>query len=536
MSSDDRDDASLSRPDRRRALGWGGAAVALSLGADATLLRHAWATPRFKATPFSLGIASGDPATDGFVIWTRLAPEPLKRGGGMPARPVGGSWEIAADEAMTRRVASGTATARPEHAHSVHVEVAGLEPGRDYFYRFEVGGAWSPVGRGRTLPAPRSADRITVVSAGCQRYEDGHFTAWRHIATDRPNLVIHYGDYIYEYKAIAPGTDRAAQVVRSMPGAPGKCLSLDDFRNRYAIYKLDPDLQAAHAAAPFVTSFDDHEVENDWAGFVSENSDVSRAAFANRRSAAFKAWYEHMPLRKSQAPRGPDILAYRRLRIGDLAQFDILDTRQYRSPQVCDAGWAVCPAAREKARTMLGRRQEEWLRSGLSMPRARWHVLAQQVPMARHDRNPDPAVLETNMDKWDGATAARDRLFSAVNEAAIARLVVLSGDVHQNRAYELHRDFDAPARSPLGVEFVATSISSGGDGRATPANAAKLLEINPHLKFVNAERGYVRHTISRDTWTADYVTVGKVSSPDGRPRVRTRFVVESGDVRLQAST
>ncbi|MCA0399767.1 MAG: alkaline phosphatase D family protein [Proteobacteria bacterium] len=526
------DIARFINPDRREVI------RTLGLGAgffltESTVSQHLWAKPFFKADPFSLGVASGDPAADGFVIWTRLAPAPLKTAGGMPPVAVEVAWELAADEAFLKPVRSGKAIAKPAMAHAIHVEIGGLETGREYFYRFSIEGIRSPVGRAKTFPVPSAAASIRFVSAGCQRYEDGFFTAWRAIAQERPDFVAHYGDYIYEYKAIKPDASRPVPIARDMPGMPEKCLTLNDFRQRYAIYKLDPDLQAAHAAAPFLSSFDDHEVENNWAGFDSEYEGVSKRAFALRRAAAFQAWYEHTPLRAAQMPKGPDILAYRRFRLGDLLQVDMLDTRQYRDPQPCGDGWKYCVDARDERRTMLGKAQESWLFSGFAGKPARWNLIAQQVPMMRFDRDPDSTLVETHMDKWDGAEAARKRLFDAAKEAKLANLVVLAGDVHHNRAAELKVNFDDPASANIGVEFVATSISSGGDGEAQPKSTSKLMQANPHLKFFNAQRGYVAHTLDAARWRADYRVLDKVSTKDGAASTRASFVVESGKPVLE---
>lgn len=518
-------------PDRRdflRALGLG-AGFFLS---ESAVSRHVWANPVFRADPFSLGVASGDPAADGFVIWTKLAPEPLRPGGGMPARPVEVRWEVSTDERMTRVIRSGLAGAKPQLGHSVHVELGGLEPGREYFYRFEVGGLRSPVGRAKTFPAPGSTAPVRFASAGCQRYEHGFFTAWRRIAGDRLDFIAHYGDYIYEYKAMKPDPDGKLVIARDMPGMPAKCLTLADYRNRYAIYKLDPDLQAAHASAPFIVSFDDHEVENNWAGYSSEYEGVSKQAFALRRAAAFQAWYEHMPLRARQMPKGPDVLAHRRFDIGGLIRLDVLDTRQYRDPQPCGDGWKTCPEAKAAERTMLGKAQEEWLYAGFRDSRATWNLLAQQVPMMRFDRNPDPTITETHMDKWDGAEAARNRLFAAAEAARIANLVVLAGDVHHNRAAELKVDFDDPSSRTAGVEFVATSISSNGDGVDQPKSTSALMSANPHMRFYNTQRGYARHHVTAGRWQADFQVLDKVSVKDAPATTRASFVVEAGKPAL----
>ena len=506
-----------------------GLGTAALLAATGGLFRSGvWASPVFTASPFSLGLASGDPAPDGFVIWTKIAPRPLERHGGMPRKAVEVDWAVATDERMQQGVQKGTATAHPELGHAVHVEVGGLEPGRDYFYQFTIGGERSRVGRARTLPpagAPVAQVRFGV--AGCQRYEDGYFTAYRQIATEHFDFVFHYGDYIYEYRLIRPG-ERPLPVVRVMPDEPDELYTLDDYRQRYAIYKTDPDLQAAHASAPFVMSYDDHEVDNNWAGDISEEN-TPPELFLLRRAAAFQAWYEHMPVRRALMPRGPDILAYRRFTIGDLISMNVLDTRLFRSDQPCGDGIkADCREALEPHRTMLGDTQERWLYDGFKNVRARWTVLGQQVVVMRNDRDPDPKIFAPSMDKWDGAMAARERLLAAVEAARLANVVVLTGDIHNNWAGELKKNFDDQSSATLGVEFVATSISSGGDGFETNDSFKALLAQSPHIKFFNSQRGYVRHVVTPDRWQADFQVLDKVSVRDGQVSTRKSFVVDNG--------
>jgi alkaline phosphatase D len=512
----------------RRTLLRGLGATALVTAAGGLFRAGVWASPVFAASPFSLGVAAGDPAPDGFVIWTKIAPRPLERGGGMPRKAVEVDWAVATDDRMRQVVQKGTATAHPELGHAVHVEVGGLETGREYFYQFTIGGERSPTGRARTLPpAGAAVAQLHFGVAGCQRYEDGYFTAYRHIAAERFDFVFHYGDYIYEYRVARPG-ERTVPVVRVMPGEPDEVYTLDDYRHRYAIYKSDPDLQAAHASAPFVMSYDDHEVDNNWGGDISEE-DTRPELFLLRRAAAFQAWYEHTPVRKALLPRGPELLAYRRLVVGELLSLNVLDTRLFRSDQPCGDGVkADCREALNPDRTMLGDTQERWLYDGFQSVRARWTVLGQQVMVMRHDRDPNPAVFAASMDKWDGAVAARDRLFAAVEGAKLPNLVVLTGDIHNHWAGELKKDFDDPGSATLGVEFVATSISSGGDGFDTNDASQAGLAQNPHMKFFNNQHGYVRHVVTPDRWQADFQVLDRVSRHDGQMSTRKSFVVEHG--------
>ncbi|CAN1520507.1 PhoD Phosphodiesterase/alkaline phosphatase D [Rhabdaerophilaceae bacterium] len=514
----------FNRRDLFKAMGLGAAFFA----SEMPIARHLWANPVFRSNPFSLGVASGDPAPDGFVIWTKIAPEPLAPNAGMPMRAVEVEWEVAADDAMRQVIQKGKAIARPEMNHAVHVEVAGLEANREYFYRFRVGAERSRIGRSKTFPAAGAdVTRMHFGVAGCQRYEDGWFTAFRYLADERFDFVYHYGDYVYEYRTLRAG-ERSNPIVRDMPGNPDEIYALADYRHRYALYKLDPDLQAAHASAPFLMSFDDHEVDNNWADMVSEEAGVPAEILALRRIAGFQAWYEHMPLRAAQRPNGPFIGAYRRLGFGNLAQIDVLDTRQYRSDQPCNDGWKVCAEAKDPNRTMLGKEQEAWLYDGFRTNTARWNVLAQQVPMMRLDRIPGPERTETHMDKWDGAEAARDRLFKAISEANIANPVVLTGDVHHNRAAELKTNFDDPKSKTIGVEFVATSISSNGDGVDRPTTHERYMQANPHFKFFNDQRGYVRHLVTPEKWTADYQVLEKVTEPNQPIKTRISLVTEAG--------
>jgi alkaline phosphatase D len=450
----------------------------------------------------------------------------------MPKKMVEVDWAVAADPAMRQVMQRGKASAHPELGHAVHVEVGGLEPSREYFYQFTIGGERSRAGRAKTLPAAGAGTaQIRFAAAGCQRYEDGYFTAFKRLAEERFDFVYHYGDYIYEYRAVRPG-ERPLPIVRVMPGEPDEIYTLSDYRHRYAVYKMDADLQDAHASAPFVMSFDDHEVDNNFAGDVSAEN-TPPELFRLRRAAAFQAWYEHMPVRRALMPRGPDILAYRRLAVGDLLDINVLDTRQYRSDQPCGDGVKPnCKEAFEPHRTMLGEAQERWLYDGFKANRAPWTVLAQQIIVMRNDRDPDPAVFAPSLDKWDGAVAARQRLFAAVEEANLKNLVVLTGDIHNNWAGVLKANFDDEASKTLGVEFVATSITSTGDGFDTNANYKALLSQDPHIKFFNNQRGYVRHVVTPERWRADFQVLDKVSVPGGALSTRRSLVVENGRVGL----
>lgn len=498
--------------------------AALALGGCATgpLRRRV----SFSDYPFSLGVASGDPLPDGFVIWTRLAPKPLE-GGGMPAHPVEVSWTVAEDERFTKTVRSGRQLATPDWAHSVHVEVAGLRPDRWYFYQFRCGAETSPVGRARTSPLPTAIPaHFKFAFASCQHYETGYFTAYDHMVRENLDLVVHLGDYIYE------GAGREKQIRRHA----GKELNtIEEYRNRHAQYKTDPYLQAAHAAAPWLVTWDDHEVDNNYAGEISEELDVTPRQLLVRRAAAYQAYYEHMPLRRSSIPVGPDMQLYREVSIGSLARFFVLDTRQHRSDQPCgDRRSVQCPEALSPRGTMLGASQREWLFSGLTATPARWNILAQQVMMALVDREAGTAKM-FSMDQWPGYEMERRKVLKFLQQHKVRNPVVLTGDIHSNWANELILPPDEKHEAPVAAEFVGTSISSGGDGRREPEKLKETLSENPFVKFHNAERGYVSCHLTPEQWRTDYRMVDFVTKPGANIHTRASFTLENGDSRLHRS-
>jgi alkaline phosphatase D len=515
-------DRLVSRLSRRDLLKFAGAAglaaIARPLVAQQTLAR-----PIFKAYPFTLGVASGDPLPDGVVVWTRLAPEPLE-GGGMPMTNVEVQWEIAADSRFRAVTQKGTAIARPELGHSVHVEVAGLEPGREYWYRFRAGDEASQTGRTKTAPAPGAAvDALRFAVCGCSHYETGYFTAFRRIADEQFDFVFHTGDYIYEGRA-----DGGRNPGRVRQHRGDELYTLVDYRNRYAQYKSDPDLMAAHASAPFIVTPDDHEVDNDYAGDLDER-DTPSELFALRRAAAYQAYYETMPLRRHAMPSGSHIGLHRRLHFGTLIDLSVLDTRQYRSKQACGGGSkAACAEAVDRARTMLGAEQEKWLFENLAAARSTWTVLGQQVPtFARDLRQIDPAA-RFQMDKWDGYVAARNRLYARLKETGAPSPVVLSGDVHQHFGSDLKLDFANPSSETVGVEFTNTSLAADGDGADVNASWERIKGDNPHIKYHSARRGYIACTATPATMRADFKILDRVTVPDQPARIGGSLVVEAG--------
>ena len=494
--------------------------IAAALGVSHALpARAAERKIRFDSYPFTLGVASGYPRPDGMVLWTRLLGKP-----GPSAIPV--RWEIAADETMRAIVAAGAAEAQPAWGHSIHVEARGLEPERWYWYRFLAGDAVSAVGRTRTAPAAGApVPRLRFAFASCQHFEYGYYTAYKHMLADDLDLVVFLGDYIYESSL------RRNQVrAHARSDEP---VTLDEYRARYAQYRGDLDLQSAHQAFPWIVTWDDHEVDNDYAGERQEDG-TPPEEFLLRRAAAYQAYYEHMPLPASMRPSGPQMQIYSALGWGGLANFYLLDGRQYRSPHACPrkAGGGneidprECSALHDPARTMLGAEQEAWLERQFGSSGAAWNILAQPVLMAqRKSKSGDRQTLWT--DSWDGYPAARKRLLESVAARKLANPVVIGGDVHMHFVADLKLDFD-DARSPVvASEFVGTSITSppGGWQRNMPA----ILAESPHLKYGNGERrGYVRASIAGGRFNAELIGLDTVRKPESRAEVLARFVVEDG--------
>lgn len=484
------------------------------------------AQPNFRTDPFTLGIAAGDPLPDGFVIWTRLVPEPQTPDGGMPPQSVPIRWEVAEDPAFRKIARSGTTIADANLAHSVHVEVDGLRAHRPYWYRFIVaGGGASPVGMARTAPASGAPlDQLRLAMVGCQDLEMGFFTAYAHLAREADlDVIFHYGDYIYEM-----GT-------RTTP-SPRKHLSaevhtLDSYRRRYAQYKADPDLQAAHAAAAFVMSFDDHEIDDNWAGEFDKDGNPP-SVFALRKAAALQAWYEHVPVRRAQRPGADGARMYRRLDYGDLVRMHVLDTRSHRSDQLCESSGLThddlnaCIPVDEPGRTMIGAAQEAWLERGL-VNDARWNFVAQQVLFMPYDARKDGASAPVvGKDNWNGYPLARQRLIDSISRHDLKNVVIGSGDLHQHVVGSVPRrteDLEGPA---IASEFLATSISSSGTGGPRYAGEDHAMDHNPNVKLLNNQRGYQLFTVTPDRWRAEVKVMDQVDSPGGSISTLATFAVD----------
>jgi alkaline phosphatase D len=498
-------------------------ARAAALGAAAVLRPStARAAPvRFTAYPFTLGVASGAPRSDSVVLWTRLAPSPLE-GGGMAPGGVEVRWEIAEDEKFARIAVHGKLTTDDAKAHAVHAEAGGLAPARWYFYRFIAGGESSPVGRTRTAPLRgRGDERLRLVVASCQQFEQGYFAAHRHIAAEDADLVAFVGDYIYE-------SSWGREHVRKH--SAGEPRTLADYRDRYGQYKSDADLRLSHAAAPWIVTWDDHEVDNDYANDRSEDLDPD---FLARRAAAYRAFFEHMPLRASALLEGGGMRIYDRFEWGSLATIHVLDDRQYRSYQACPKAsrggsntvGPECTERLDPQATLLGAEQERWLDAGLARSQARWNLIAQQTLFVPSGR-PAKRGLVHWTDGWDGYPAARERLLRSLVAGRAANPVLLGGDVHATITADVHAQPERPDSPVVATECCVTSITSQG---MSAGQMRAIAEANPHIRYANSEsRGYAVIELSSARMQARLRALDTPKRADAGVATLSTSVVEAG--------
>ena len=525
---------SKSQATRRDLLKWSVAAVAplsYALSSAQTSLKH---------NPFSIGVASGSPNHHSVVLWTRLMAEPGSSKTQFADTDVSVKWEVADDEGFKVNRRAGQVVALATLAHSVHLELDGLQSDRWYFYRFQIGDAQSSIGRTRTLPHPEAmVQKLRVAYASCQRWEHGYFSAYDHMCQENLDMVLFLGDYIYEYAA-------AANPVRLPKG--GWVSSLDDYRERYALHKSEKGLQAMHAQCPWLVTWDDHEVSNDYAGLERGQSGNISFNFAAQRARAYQAFYEHMPLRSSALTKSLDGLAqgaelriYGQVPYGKLANIYLLDDRQYRDRQVCNksdgygSGFVnpdQCEDWFNPKRSLLGAEQTQWLDQAFANAQkdARpWNVVAQQTIFGRRDFRIGAGHTLWN-DGWDGYSAARQQMTQSIQNNALKNPVLLGGDVHENWVGHVMADAYKDDSAKLGVEFCGAGITarSAGNSKLT----ARLAE-NPHFIFADSERkGYGVVEFTAKQIQTELRVVDDVRQRQTKIETLAKFEVEAGVPQL----
>ncbi|WP_346838429.1 alkaline phosphatase D family protein [Microbulbifer sp. SAOS-129_SWC] len=514
-----------------------------------------------SAVTFQHGVASGDPLQDAVILWTRATP--LENDPGKPLRI---TWELARDREFTDVLRRGSVETDLARDYTVKIDVRGLEPATDYFYRFVGAGENSAVGRARTLPE-RGVEQVKLAVFSCSNYPAGYFNAYQLAAqSDDWDAVLHLGDYIYEYGMGGYATERSAQIGRALPeDNRGELYTLTDYRKRYAVYRTDAGLQALHAAAPFIAVWDDHEIANDtWKG-GAQNHSADEGDFFARRAAAVQAYFEWLPIRPPQGERNPQI--YRSFQFGDLLDLHMLDTRVIArdkqlefSSYFDDAGnfdaQGFSAAMMDPARVLLGNKQREWLVDTVAKSGGRWQLLGQQVlmgkmtlplemmanfrhgggkknlaaelvalktaslkgePLTLSQRARIEKIVPYNLDAWDGYAAERETLYRELG-ALDKNLVVVAGDTHN--AWFNHLT-DAGGRR-VGLEFAAPSVTSPGMETYLKLNeesAAQLAQGLPvlidDLHYCNLhQRGYLALTFGRDAVQAEWKFVDNIDSPE----------------------
>jgi alkaline phosphatase D len=472
---------------------------------------------------FALGVASGDPLPDAVMLWTRLAADPLAADGGAPTGEVEVAYDVATDDSFSELVASGIAVARPEMGHALHVDVSGLEPDTWYVYRFRAGGRTSPVGRTRTFPsADATPEDLRFVFASCQDYQWGYYGAWGRVA-EEPDLdvVVFLGDYIYELNLGDLSPDGSGTRVWAGP----EPVDLEGYRRRYAQTKSDPQLQAAHEMAPWIVTWDDHEVSNNYAGDVAQ-ADVDTPASRERRLAAYQAWYEHTPVRIDPEPEDFDELPiHREFTYGELASFFVIETRQHADAPACRVDGSLvadegpsCEALESEDRSNLGEEQEQWLIDGLSRSDTTWNILANPIMLAGLNVG-TAEEPEITRDAWDGYPATRQRLLEAITTSEVPNPVVVTGDWHASFVLDVAAEPGGPTVMP---EFLASSIS-------TVLFDTDYRPNNPHVRYFVAEHGYAVVTVTPDDLRCDFRYITDVWDPDSPIGRTDSWVLAEGE-------
>jgi len=467
--------------------------------------------PIIATNPFTLGVASGDPLAESVILWTRLATDPLD-GGGMDDVEIPVVWEVALDADFRQIIRSGWVLAAPALGHSIHIDADGLGPDTWYWYRFRIDGQWtSAAARTRTLPAPGTQPAsFRIISASCQSYPSGYYTAHAHIAAEDVDLVTFLGDYIYE----GAGGSLRAHV--------GPLLrTLTDYRNRYAQYRLDPNLQAAHHRCPWMVTWDDHEVANNYADQELPGNRSNEDGLALRRNA-YQAYYEHMPLRIPKPDDFGFMDIYRSVDIGDLIRLYVLDGRQYRTPQPCNGQFVRCAEVDDPSNTMLGTDQRAWLEQEMESSSAIWNFIAQQTVFSPTPLG--PTLL--NPDQWDGYPVERQALMTLFR--SIRNVVIATGDIHLAGMAVLHAEPTDLDSEVVAHEFVTTSISSGGDSGDDLVTAlSRAIQQLRYVRYVNNRRGYILYEWERDRMRAHYRFVETVMQEESDSFTDAIFEVEA---------
>jgi alkaline phosphatase D len=508
-----------------------GAGLALASPINFAGLARARALPPATGAKFAYGVASGIPSQGAITLWTRL--KGLDRTSSLRV-------EVATDSGFRHVVRRHDVLAEAGRDFTVHTRVGGLIPASQYYYRFETEDTDSRVGTFRTLPPADSNQQLRIGFYSCQSYEAGYYTAHSALAKEKDlDLVLCLGDYMYEHHYYDGPTGR---VDKTGANHDGDVQTLAEYRQKYRFYQTDKNLQNMHASHPFVVIWDDHEVEDNYAGthpdsastdpahFENNNSYARRLPFSQRRKNGYKAFFEAMP--RIQLPENPNRL-YGSFRLGKMAELFLTDERQYRDPQPCDdVQLQSCPDDLQPGRTFLGENQKAWLKGSMPKSDARWKLFASETMMMALDSAPGQ---HGNQDQWDGYSAEREEILSSFHSAGVKNLVVLSGDIHTFIAGNLTTTGEASG-TPVGVELVGGSATSFGlpEELGIPASTLEAIRqaSDPHTIYADFERrGYCVVTVSNDELLGEFKAVN-TKSPTSQPSSLAKFKVEAGTPTL----
>ncbi|MFO1225652.1 alkaline phosphatase D family protein [Roseateles sp.] len=482
--------------------------------------------PRLEAYPFQLGVASGSPTDSSVVLWTRALPlNPLNNPWATQTLEL--RWELATDPGFTQLLRQGSVQALPMLAHSVHVEPQGLPPDTVLYYRFMLGDAVSPAGRTRTLPAPdQPKDRLRLAFASCQRLGVGLFGAYTRLLEEDVDLIAFVGDYIYESGAYPSA---------ALPQGLAPASDLAGYRLHYETHKREPTLQAAHAAVPWLLTWDDHEVMNDYAGgpLVGVGSRDAR-----RRASAYQAYYEHMPLPLASLQRGllglteqgEELRLYGHRAWGRLASLHLLDCRQYRSPHACRGLASLidpddCKALRSPEHSLLGAAQAQWLHGSLGQQARTWNLILQTTMVAPR-RIPFGGGHRIWADGWDGYPQDRERLLEVLRAQQIGGAVFLGGDLHENWA----NDLQTAEGHAVATEFVGAGITMKS---FFPSRTPGILAANPLSRYASGKDcGYALLELTPQQLRCDFRVVDSLATNEPGIRTAASFVVTPQSPRL----
>lgn len=472
--------------------------------------------------PFYHGVASGDPLPDRVIIWTRVTPEDS-------LAEIEVTWQISRDESFSQLVNSGKVMTGPNRDYTVKVDVTGLEPGQQYFYRFSALGSASRLGKTKTSPSSE-VKKVKLGIVSCSNYEWGYFTAYRKLAEKDLDAVLHLGDYIYEY-----GPGGYGDTTLNRVHFPQKeIITLGEYRLRYSQYRLDPDLREAHQNHAFITIWDDHEIANDSYVGGAQNHQEGEGDYLTRKEAARQAYYEWLPVRDSET-------LYRKFEYGELVDLIMLDERL--AGRTAPAESLNDPILSDSTRSMLGKEQLNWLKNQLTSSNAAWKVIGNQVIYSY--LNWGHPTFNINLDSWDGYPLEQQKLAQIIQDNSINNVVFVTGDTHSSWAFEVAIDpftkyNQATGEGAFAVEFGTTSVNSSNSNERFPDDSVRVHEgrivnsaINPHLKFANLrDHGYLLLTLTPEQAKADWYYVASVTEPTDQEILGKSISVKKGSNKL----